>query len=91
LRTGECDDQSKTRSRPAPERILDAIDELRRLEKDQRRETISTPGSHHLTEDVTKKSHDIFEMADRQEAVADQTETTDESIEQVEGREPNQT
>jgi hypothetical protein len=67
-------------------RILDAIDDLRALEKDKRTETISTPPFHRLAEAVTKKSREIFEMAYRQEAVGDRTDTTDESIEQVEGR-----
>ena len=70
------------------DRILDAIDDLRALEKDKRAETISTPPFHRLAEAVTKKSREIFEMADRQEAVGDRTDTTDESIEEVEGGKP---
>ena len=68
--------------------ILDAIDDLRALEKDKRAETISTPPFHRLAEAVTQKSREIFEMAYRQEAVGDRTETTDESIEEVDGGTP---
>jgi hypothetical protein len=68
--------------------ILDAVDELKKLEKDKRGETISTPGFHRLAEAVTQKSREIFEMAYRQEAVGDRTDTTDESIEEVEGGTP---
>jgi hypothetical protein len=70
------------------ERMLDAIDELKRLEHDKRAETISTPPFHRLAEAVTQKSHEIFEMAYRQEALGDATETTDVSIRDVEAERP---
>jgi hypothetical protein len=66
------------------DKILEAIDDLRRIEKDKRAETISTPPFHRLAEAVTQKSREIFEMAYRQEAVGDATETTNESIIDVE-------
>jgi hypothetical protein len=65
--------------------MLQAIDEIRQLEVEKREQTISTPPFHRLAEAVTQKSREIFQMAYRQEAVGDRTETTDESIEQVEG------
>jgi hypothetical protein len=60
------------------DKILDAIDERQRLEKDKRGETISAPPFH----------HEIFEMAYRQEGVGDATETADASMRDVEEGRP---
>jgi hypothetical protein len=62
------------------DKMLDAIDDLRRLEAQKREETISTPPFHRLAEAVTEKSREVFRMAYRQESVGDATETTNESI-----------
>ena len=42
--------------------MLEAIDDLRRLETRKRAEKISTPPFHRLAEDVTEKSRDSFAM-----------------------------
>jgi hypothetical protein len=65
------------------DRLLEAIDDLHRLESEKRREVISSPPFHRLAEAITKKSREIFHMAYRQESVGDATETTDESIEEI--------
>ncbi len=68
------------------DKMLEAIDEIQQLERDKRAEIISTPPFHRLAEAITQKSHEIFQMAHRQEAVGDATETTDESIRDVEAQ-----
>lgn len=64
-------------------RLLEAVDELRELERRKRRETISTPSFHHLADDVKAKSHEIFRMADAQELVGDMVPTQKVSIDDV--------
>lgn len=65
------------------DRMLDAIEDLHRLESEKRREDISTPPFHRLAEAITEKSREVFRMAYRQEQVGDATETTDTSIREV--------
>jgi hypothetical protein len=64
-------------------RLLDAVDELRGLERQKRRETISTPAFHRLADDVKAKSQEIFRMADAQELVGDMVSTQKVSIDDV--------
>jgi hypothetical protein len=66
--------------------LLEAIDDLHRLEELKRNEKISTPAFHRLAEDITAKSRQVFDIAHRQESLGNVTETTDESIEEAESR-----
>ncbi|HET7703766.1 MAG TPA: hypothetical protein VFK35_10220 [Candidatus Limnocylindrales bacterium] len=67
-------------------RLLDAVDELRDLEQQKRRETISTPPFHHLADDVKDKSREIFRMADAQESAGDRVATQTVSIADVDAQ-----
>lgn len=62
------------------ERLLDSLDELRSLEREKRREPISTPRFHALAEEVTEVASDIFREAAREEADGNRPDRTDRSI-----------
>ena len=63
------------------ERLLDALDELRSLEQEKRREPISTPRFHELAEQVTDVASEIFRDASQEEDDGNRTERTDRTIE----------
>lgn len=64
-------------------RILDAIDDLRDMEREKRTRPISTPGFHRLAEDITEKSREVFRIAVEQERTGDESPRGEETIEDI--------
>jgi hypothetical protein len=63
--------------------LLDAVDDLKGLEREKRRVHISTPDFHQLAEEIEAKSRDVFRLAADERRLADRTETSDVSIDDV--------
>jgi hypothetical protein len=67
-------------------RILEAVEELRAMEKAKRKLPISTDSFHRLADEITRKSREVFRTASRQEDVGDDESTGDDTIDNVERR-----
>ena len=65
----------------ASERLLDAVEDLRATEAKRRREKVSSSEFHRLAEEVTTKSRRLMVAASDEEAIGNETEPSDESIE----------
>jgi hypothetical protein len=65
-------------------KILGAIDELRRLEEQKRQEPISTPDFHELAKEIEEKSRQVFRIAADQRKLGEAIPTGDDSIDDVE-------
>jgi hypothetical protein len=63
--------------------ILGAIDDLHQMETEKRRQPISTPQFHRLAEDISRKSRDVFRIAIDQEAIGDEAQRGEQSIEDI--------
>ncbi len=50
------------------DRLLQAVDELRALEREKRLEVVSSPPFHDLARKVEAKARAVFRMADQEEA-----------------------
>ena len=70
-------------------RLLRAAADIRETERKKRNEPISSPKFHRLAEDVTRKSHDIFNLAVGEEGVGNETERGGDTIEDVERKQAN--
>jgi hypothetical protein len=64
-------------------RMLEAIEDLRRMEVEKRNRPISTPEFHRLAERITRKSHEIFQSAVDQEGIGDDTSRGEQTIEDI--------
>lgn len=74
--------QASRLSRDSDELLAD-LTEVRELEEQKRQEPISTERFHELAEDITGKSHEIFRKAYREEEDGNETETSEQSIADV--------
>jgi hypothetical protein len=63
--------------------LLDALNELRRLEAQKRREPISSPEFEDLAAKVEAKSQEIFRLAGEQARLGSEVGPTTDSIEEV--------
>lgn len=77
---------SKDRLPEASDDLLSKVADLRETERRRREQPISSPEFHDLETEITRKSHDIMYAARREEAIGNDTETGDESIEDVDDR-----
>jgi hypothetical protein len=66
--------------------ILENVERLRGLEKERRRETISTPHFHQLAGEIEVVSKAIFRSTVRETTLADTIDTTETTIEDVSPR-----
>jgi hypothetical protein len=62
------------------ERLLDSLEELRSLEREKRREPISSPRFHELAKEVTDVSTEIFRDASQEEEDGNQADRSDRTI-----------
>jgi hypothetical protein len=74
----------KDRLLDAADGLLAKVEDLRETERRRRDAPISSPAFHDLGRMVTKKSHDIMYAATFEEALGNDTEPGDESIDDVE-------
>jgi hypothetical protein len=74
---------AKRELRDRSAQILGAIDDLHQMETEKRRQPISTPQFHHLAEDITRKSRDVFRIAIDQEEIGDKAQRGEQSIEEI--------
>jgi hypothetical protein len=65
------------------DRLLKKVRELGELEMEKRTEQISSPRFHELAKDVTRKSREIMYRAVEEERVGDESEPTDETMNDV--------
>jgi hypothetical protein len=86
-RGGHDVSDSKRRLPAASEDLLSDVAGLRDLERRRREEPISSPAFHDLGREVTAKSHEIMYAATVEEALGNDTEPGDESIDDVEAEE----
>lgn len=68
--------------------LLKKVRELGELEIEKRKEPISSNRFHELAEDVTRRSRAIMNAAAAEEATGNDTERSDESIDDVAARQP---
>jgi len=76
----------KRRIAKTSEELMQDIEILRDLERQKRREPISTPRFHELAEDVTTKSREVMNTSLEEEALGDAAERGDETIDDLAGR-----
>ncbi|MFL5779004.1 MAG: hypothetical protein ACJ761_08695 [Chloroflexota bacterium] len=75
------DEERQLRDRS--DELIDAVDDLRRLEQEKRTEPISSDEFHDLADAVTRKSRSIFSIALDQEATGEDAESQDTTIDEV--------
>lgn len=68
------------------ETLLKKVRELRETEQRKRAAPISSDEFHELAREVTRKSNEIMYRASLEEAVGDETDSSTESIDDVEER-----
>jgi hypothetical protein len=71
------------------EDLLRTAADVRETEQKRRNEPIASPEFDRLGEDVTRKAHDVYNIAQEQEAVGNETEPGGETIEDVERKQAN--
>ena len=86
-RSSGSDDGVRARQRDLDDHsneILQAVDDLRSMEQQKRREDISTPPFHELADEIKAKSQEIFRIADEERQLGESLPTGDVSIDDVE-------
>ena len=76
--TGEAtDDHAAREVRRDSDALLDAVRELHDLEREKRRQKVSTPEFHDAARHITDRSRDIFRLAAEEERAGDETDRGD--------------
>jgi hypothetical protein len=80
-------EQSQLRQRlgDASDDLLDAVDDLRAMERQKRSETISSPPFHRLAEAIEAKSREIFRTAGRERSLGDRADHVELTVDEVAG------
>jgi hypothetical protein len=67
-------------------RLLDALRDMREVEKRKRAEPISSPKFHALADEVDKASRDVFRLARDEERLGDEIPRGSDTIDDVDHR-----
>jgi hypothetical protein len=73
----------KEQLRQESDDLMEAVDDVRRLERRRRTEAISTPRFHELGDRIEERSRDVFRLAQAEESTGNNIETSDVTIEDV--------
>lgn len=71
------------RIRDDSDELLQALDDMKAMEKEKRNEDISTPPFHELADAVEDQAKRVFRMAQGEELDGDRAPTSDVSINEV--------
>jgi hypothetical protein len=71
------------RVREDSDELLDAVDELKRLERSKRSRNISTPRFHDVADRVEDQARQVFHIAARETIDGDKAGTSDSSIDEI--------
>jgi len=76
-------DQKKSELAGRSDELLEALQKLKDTEQRKRHEPISSDSFHQLANEVDALSHEVFSIARDQRHLGEDTERTDETIEDV--------
>lgn len=79
----------KEQLRMESDELMEAVEDVRSLERRRRTEAISTPQFHELGDRILERSRDVFRVAQDEESTGNSVETSDVTIEDV-AAEPRQ-
>ena len=65
------------------DRLLREVQAVRELERDKREAPISSPAFHRLADEIAARARRVFSIAAEEQATGDQTERSDETIDDV--------
>jgi hypothetical protein len=68
---------------PLSDRLIEAAEAVRDLERQKRSVPISTPEFHALAQQVESHARDVFRLADSEDELGDQAVTTGETIDDI--------
>jgi hypothetical protein len=69
--TADPDQPRRERLRDDSDELMEAVTEIRELEREKRGEEMSTPRFHELAEDIADKSRQVFRLATDEQAQGD--------------------
>lgn len=80
--------QEREQVRDDSDELLSELEKLKRLEREKRGESYSSPSFHGLAEQVVDQARSVFHLAAKEDRDGDRTERSDLSIDDVDGAPP---